>query len=238
MKCAILGDIHGYWIDTNLTIANALREHPDITHIIQVGDFGYGWSHIKPMAFDRRYLEDSEIKRLENEIELLYIDGNHENFDRLEQDQGAWQPFWRHVPRGRVLDIGGYRCLFQGGATSADKHQRTPHISWWPQENIEYGQIQRALNEIDQPIHAIFSHDHPASFPYSKDRYDNDIIGGKDKMLLDKLFDYFKPEFWFFGHHHYKEHNRTKGTEWFCCPVIESQQYVIWTGTSAFGSWE
>lgn len=41
MKFLILGDVHGQFGDANIVIAKAIREHSDITHVVQVGDLGY-----------------------------------------------------------------------------------------------------------------------------------------------------------------------------------------------------
>lgn len=235
MKFLILGDVHGEWTDLNITIARAIREHPDITHIVQVGDFGYGWSGIKPFKASRSFFIDEEMA-IYNAATKLWLDGNHENFDRLDNDNGAWQPGWQHMRRGTVLEIEGKRIMFFGGASSIDKADRVPHISWWPQESITYGEVRRAM-EDDGPIDAIFSHEHPTSVPYSDDRHKGDIFGKGDKDMLEALKQHYKPEFWFFGHHHAGDSGTVNGTQWVCCPIIEARTYTIWDGYTIRRSW-
>jgi hypothetical protein len=238
MKCLILGDVHGYWEDMNVTISKAIRNHPDITHIIQVGDFGYGWTAYggKPFKASRAFFSDEEMA-IYRQATKLWLDGNHENFDMLDTDGGAWQPEWTHMPRGSLLDIDGYRAMFFGGATSIDKPRRIEGVSWWSQESITYAQVSKTLESVDGPIDAIFSHEHPASVPYSDERYGAEAFGIGDKKLLEALRERFTPEWWFFGHHHNPDCGEVQGTKWFCCPIIESRWYTIWTGTSVFTYW-
>ncbi len=236
MKMLILGDVHAYWDDMNVTIASAIRTHPDITHIIQCGDFGYRMVE-KPFKASKGFLSDEEME-VYNNAEKLWIDGNHENFDRLEVDGGDWQPGWTYMPRGTVLEADGYRVMFFGGASSIDKAYRTPHISWWPQESITYGQVAWTLKSVDGPIDAIFSHEHPTAVPYSDKRYGDDPFGNGDKALLDELRKHYRPDFWFFGHHHHGDWGEVEGMQWFCCPIIETRWYTIWTGTTATTHWK
>jgi len=236
MKALILGDVHGYWDCMNVTIAHAIRTHPDITHIVQVGDFGYGFAD-KPFKASRGFLADEEMK-IYDAARKIWLDGNHENFDKLEQDGGAWQPEWEYAPRGSVIDFDGYRAMFFGGASSIDKAMREPHISWWPQESITYGQMATAIAADLGPIDAIFSHEHPRAIPYSDERYGDDPFGNGDKDLLDELRKHYRPKFWFFGHHHAPDRGILEGMEWFCCPIIERPRaYTLWTGDEAETYW-
>lgn len=239
MKFLILGDVHACWTDLNVTIARAIREHPDITHIVQVGDLGYGnWGGgEKPFKASRSYMSEEEMEVYQR-AEKLWLDGNHENFDQLEADGGSWMPDWTHMPRGSVLEVDGYRMMFFGGATSSDKHMRTEGQSWWRQENITYAQVMNTLEKVDGKLDAIFSHEHPSSVPYSESRYNSHIIGKTEKDSLQALKDKYLPDFWFFGHHHAPDRGEVDGTSWFCCPIIESRWYTIWTGTSVETQWD
>jgi predicted phosphodiesterase len=238
MKVLILGDVHGFWTEMNVTIAHAIGTHPDITHIVQVGDFGYGWTSIpgfKPFKASRGYFSDEELAIYEA-AEKLWLDGNHENHDKLDNDGGAWQPDWKHMPRGSVLEVDGYRMLFFGGGSSVDRSDRISHVSWWPQENITYGQVQACLESVDGPIDALFSHDHAECVPYSDSRYKSEDPPSKgNREMLQVLVDHFQPDYHFFGHHHAPDRGNVKGMEWVCCPIIEMPKaYTIWTGTSVF----
>ena len=236
MKFLILGDTHGYWHDLNVTIAKAIRQHPDITHIVQVGDFGYGFAD-KPFKASKGFFTDEEMA-VYDAAHKMWLDGNHENFDKLEVDGGAWQPGWTHMGRGSVLEVDGYRMMFFGGASSIDKHIRKEGQSWWHQEDITYGQVQQTLDTIEGPIDALFTHEHAGCIPYSDDRYKHDHAPSKgNRQMLDALVDRYKPDYCFFGHHHHAEKGNVGDMEWYCCPIIETCWYTIWTGYSAQTHW-
>lgn len=236
MKCLILGDVHGFWADMNITINRALLAHPDITHIIQVGDFGYGWGG-KPFKFSNSYFNHEQRALLEN-IECMWLDGNHENFDKLDNDGGILQPGWKHMPRGSVVEIDGYRLMFFGGASSIDRANRTEGVSWWRQENITYSQVCKALEEANGPIDALFSHEHALCVPYSDNKYKTEDMPSKsNRQLLQGLVDGLKPKFHFFGHHHAGDCGNVGDMQWVCCPIIEDRTYTIWNGYSIDCSW-
>lgn len=248
MKCLILGDVHGMWEDLGVTIAKAIRKYPDITHVIQMGDFGYGWPGGKPFKFSKAYfapikrdlnLSRQEARAFIDNIKFMWLDGNHENHDQLDADNGAWQPDWTYMPRGSVLEIDGYRLMFFGGASSIDKNQRIEGKSWWNQENIKYGQVARTLEKELGPVHALFTHDHASSIPYSEKRYGVDDIacGKSDRQLLQVLIDTYKPKFHFFGHHHFPEEGTIGDMKWICTPIIEMRTYTIWDGKEVICEW-
>lgn len=243
MKFLILGDVHACWEDLNITLAKAIGKHPDITHVIQVGDFGYGhWPHNhKPFKASKGFLNTESLAVYER-AEKMWLDGNHENFTTLEKDGGAWQPGWKYMPRGSTLEVvredgRTVRAMFFGGATSVDKDRRKEGVTWWPQENITYSQIQDTLDTVEGWIDVIFSHEHPSSVPYSEERYENDIHGTCEKQGLQALKDRYNPDWWFFGHHHVPQSGIVKNTRWYCCPIIESHWYTIWDGERVYTHW-
>jgi len=241
MKFLILGDVHGYWTAMNVTIAKAIRQHPDITHIVQVGDLGYGWPRSEPFKASRAYFDD-EAMAIYNAAEKLWIDGNHENHDRIDGERGygvyvqrpeKWMPDWTYMPRGSVLEVDGYRVMFFGGAASVDKHTRIEGVSWWPQENITYSQVAETLEKENGKIDALFSHEHAARIPYSDEHHKSEhAISKGNRAMLDVIVETYQPEFCFFGHHHYGDCGIVDGMEWYCCPIIERHTYTIWTGVT------
>lgn len=223
MKLAIFGDVHCEFGELNRQIGVALKEHPDITHIIQVGDFGDGWPGKE--RFKYKFMRP-----------LYWLPGNHENWDLLEADYTHPDLYVNYMPPGSVLEIENCRILFFGGATSIDKQRRTPHVSWWSQESISYGEIQRTLDTVKPPVDIIFSHEHPASFPYSERRYSKESqnVGKSDRAALDVLLKHYNPKFWFFGHHHIFDTGETNGTKWYCCPNVDGieKKCLIFDGES------
>ena len=240
MKVLILGDTHGEWAALNFLVGKALNEHPDISHIIQVGDFGYAWPGTKPFKFSRSYFADEQLDYLAS-IPKWWLDGNHENYNKLLQDSGASQPGWEWMPRGKVMEVDGYRMMFFGGATSHDKASRIEGHSWWPEESISYAQVMNSLGADHSRIDAIFSHEHPTSIPYSDNRYSKENITGKsDKDALQALREKYDPKFWFFGHHHRGDSKMEGDMLWTCCPIVDDGKppcYTIWTGETVDRYW-
>lgn len=228
MKTLILGDTHGCWGELNIVIVRALRQHPDIERMVQVGDFGYAWPGTKPFRFLKTFMDPSCIAKAEA-IPFDWLDGNHENHNQLDADGGAWQPGMTYRPRGSISEFGDKRAMFFGGASSIDKAHRVQDKSWWPQESITYAQVMRAL-EAEGPIDMIISHEFPVAFPYGSYKKE---FGRSDKQALDALREKFKPKWWFFGHHHNFQEGETEGTKWMCAPCIEHYQAILFDGEDA-----
>ena len=153
----IAGDTHGDWI-SRLNI-NAFPEQKEMTkddYVIIAGDFGI-WSDTKQERYNLDWLEDKPFT-------TLFIDGNHENFDRLyAMPVSEWhggkvhfiRPSVIHLMRGQIFNIEDKTFWTFGGASSHDirdgileiddprlrkwrydyeKQYRVNHISWWKEE--------------------------------------------------------------------------------------------------------
>ncbi len=122
----ITGDTHGQFERRFST--GAFPEQKDMTkddYVIICGDFGGIW--------DRTGESDSEKYWLDwfNDCSytLLFIDGNHENFDRIESyPEKEWhggriheiRPYVYHLMRGQVFEIDRKKIFTFGGAASHD----------------------------------------------------------------------------------------------------------------------
>lgn len=89
--------------------------------MIVCGDFGY-WDDSGEQKYWRKWLTEKSFT-------LLWVDGNHENYDMLKAilpvswNGGKVQyitPSIIHLMRGQVYDIGGVRFFTFGGAASHD----------------------------------------------------------------------------------------------------------------------
>ena len=128
----LCGDTHGIneiGKITNKAFAGGLSADD---FVIVLGDFGLFWSE--------RIDEFMARKNIERYFPatLLFIDGNHENFDMLDQlprerkfggtvGVGGENIFW--LRRGEIYEIAGRRFLCFGGALSVDKAHRIPGLS-------------------------------------------------------------------------------------------------------------
>lgn len=173
----ILGDMGLFW----------RKDKSDSTHIINVYEENY-------------------------QCNLWFIDGNHENFDQLEElnrldERGLYivSPHIRYIPRGKVLDLNGKKALCIGGADSVDKHLRTKHLSWWPQEQITQANIDTiAADYYDY----VFSHTCPYDIFTENEVFlcnldiDQDTIDHTSEYKLQELADKISFKHWYFAHFH------------------------------------
>ena len=153
----ITGDTHGDWMSRLNT--NAFPEQKSMTkqdYVIICGDFGI-WNDTKKEKYNLDWLEDRSFT-------TLFVDGNHENFDRLySMSVAKWRggkvhfirPSVIHLMRGQIFHIEGRAFWTFGGAGSHDiqdgilekddprikkwKHDyekmfRVNHVSWWRDE--------------------------------------------------------------------------------------------------------
>lgn len=115
-KIGITGDIHG---DLNLIrIKKAIKEKYD--YLIVTGDFGYIWDNSK--------VEIDTLNKIEEmPITILFVSGNHENFNLLNEYpikdwNGGKVQFIRkniiHLLRGQVFTINDKKIFTFGGAKS------------------------------------------------------------------------------------------------------------------------
>ena len=196
-------------------------------YVIVCGDFGVLWDY----KAQGQYLDKKE-KRIYKQIEklpctLLFVDGNHENFDRLNtlpvvQKFGAEVGEYvkdkcYHLRRGEIYNIAGKNALVCGGALSIDKEYRlfnesyTRKRSWWAGEDIKEWQIQKGCENIAKfngNIDLVITHTCPQSF-FSPMRNFIDIEhkihdenSAKLEKLLNALIEKKQSPQWFFGHWH------------------------------------
>lgn len=154
------GDTHGNFSSLSQRILGIPSRQTST--LIICGDFGFIWNGSQG--------EQEMLDRLNAYgIQLLFVDGNHENFQLLEQfSQEQWcggmthriRSNIRHLMRGQVFEIAHKKVFTFGGGVSADKRNRVPMVSWWPQENPSTRDYQRAETVLSQheQIDYIVSH--------------------------------------------------------------------------------
>ena len=116
------GDTHGNFMRFSLEYFPEQEAMTKDDYVIICGDFGGIWEGDRK---DRKLLD-----RLEKlPFTLLFVCGNHENFDRLaEYPVEEWhggkvrkiRPHVLHLMRGQVFEIEGYTFFTMGGASSHD----------------------------------------------------------------------------------------------------------------------
>lgn len=219
MKTVVAGDWHGNTVATRRAMHFAQKF--GASEVFQVGDFGFGWRQV---ASGDAMIDACSRAASAYEVDLFWLDGNHENFDKLEEIGafGAQEPVELaprvfYVPRGCVIERDGKRALVIGGAYSVDKKYRTPHKSWWPQEEITHADLERCYEagEVD----VVFSHDapHPAFVAALTLAADGDLAeadhlvwkndlafpgAAPNRMALQSVLESANPRLWVHGHYH------------------------------------
>lgn len=203
----ITGDTHGMQdiIKIKQAYENNILSERD--YIIIAGDFGGIWD--KATLF----LNLSFYARLK--CTILFVDGNHENFDELNNFPiETWKggKVHRismnliHLIRGEVYDIEGKSILTIGGAESTDKMYRIPHISWWEEESISMEDIESALRNLQSRNYKV---DYIVTHTCAAEHINKCMIARRpdhysqnsEKLLntINQICNYKK---WFFGHWH------------------------------------
>ena len=166
----ITGDLHGEIDVGKLTKRGihkkALSRLTKDDYLIICGDFGFIWDG---SASDRWWLKWLDSKP----FTTLFIDGNHENFDLLDEyPVTQWHggnvqqimPSVYHLMRGQVFELQGMRFFTMGGAASHDVECRTEGKSWWRREMPsieEYKTAWENLEAHDWEVDYVISHSMP-----------------------------------------------------------------------------
>lgn len=122
----VTGDTHRHWVE-RLSFQNFPEsrefdfEDRDKIFVLVLGDFGI-WNDDRQEEYSLKWLGDRPFT-------TLFIDGNHENFTRLNQyPMEEWHggkvhrigPSVLHLMRGQVFEIGGRKIFTFGGARCHD----------------------------------------------------------------------------------------------------------------------
>jgi len=214
----ITGDTHSDFGDLKFRIKHHKLTEEDT--LIICGDFGFVWATTP----DGIKYEKSTIKHLDElPPTILFIDGNHENFDRLEKypeidmyggKVGQIGEYVFHLKRGYVFTIEDITFFTMGGGVSIDKAYRKEFISWWSQEQPSAEEHIRglaSLEKVNYQVDCILTHSAPdqardyvesalaktGSYGFQKlESQKNE--GTYHTMIHDKVE--FKQ--WYFGHYH------------------------------------
>ncbi len=185
--------------------------HPELTkkdYMIVAGDFG-GVLEAKTLEKDLRPYEELPFT-------VLFVDGNHENFDLLNAyPVEIWKggkvhsikPTVIHLMRGQVFEIEGKTFFTFGGATSADRYLRIEGLDWWPQELPTYEELDEGianLKRYNNTVDYIVTHscdERALWYPPLRGRGVKMETFPENRML--SLFeDTVQYGHWYFGHYH------------------------------------
>lgn len=205
----ITGDTHGYydfWKLRRFADSNPQLNKND--YMLIAGDFGGLW--------DPDEVEESLAPYEELPFTVLFIDGNHENFDLLgsfpvEEWHGGKvhiiRPDIIHLMRGQVFDILGKTYFTFGGATSIDKWARKEGTSWWKEELPSDDDMREAklnLTKVNYKVDYIITHacDERALYYPPLKTPARMFKAFPENDMLSYFEEAVEYKHWYFGHYH------------------------------------
>ena len=201
----ITGDTHGNF-DRILKWSDTAKPNKDKDFLFILGDFGYIWDN-KRTPFEKDHLDFISCLP----FTTLFIDGNHENHERLNsmrvvnfsggKAHKVYDSIY-HLMRGQVYEIAGKRIFTFGGASSIDKHLRTEGVSWWKEEEFNYCEANTAyenLNKIGWEVDYVLTHSAPFSI---RDKLFESNKPSSTERMLEAMLRNIKFKRWYFGHYH------------------------------------
>ena len=166
-KVLLVGDVHGQI--RQLSRALDLAVDNDVKVVVQLGDFG-----IWPGNSGAWFLRDVNSVLDKLDITLLFVEGNHEDFDQIaampvdpETGLQSWGAHLFRMPRGYRTVWQGLNIAALGGAHSVDRQWRledAPDLHWEAEHVTE--EEATAFSESG-PADIIFMHDSPDGAPNS-----------------------------------------------------------------------
>ena len=201
----IVGDVHGRtktyqkWLYHNLD--------PE-SRSIQIGDMGLGFAGVGLPAPGQPPLSENH----------KFFRGNHDSPEKC---------------RAHKNYLGDYGYLEQdslfwvAGAWSIDRAYRIEGVSWWPDEELSYAELEKAIDlYVEKKPRFVLSHEAPAKAanvllanlmgPYFL--AEGECANSRTAQALEAMLILHQPEKWVFGHYHVDKKFHVPGfdTEFIC----------------------
>ncbi len=164
---------------------------------IQVGDFGFKKQH------------EWHLKNIDNTKHKINF-GNHDDPTYLDKPHSLGN--WSYSDG--IMTV--------RGAWSIDKAFRTENIDWWANEELNYEEMQAAIDAyIKNKPRVMITHDAPHDARV-------ELFGCHEKSItsngLQAMFEAHQPELFIFGHWHDSRNEVINGTRFICLAELETFQ--------------
>lgn len=203
-----IGDVHGDW-DTVAFIAKQARDQN--ATLIQVGDFGVGFTKSQGINKEKRKLKLLRDRLKLYKCKLLVIRGNHDDPSYFPSNIDDVIEF---LPSECTRVVNNKKHIFIGGAISVDRCLRKQDVSWWVDEPINYKALKKF--KIAKDVDVIVTHSAPlqSPAPSNKDVLENWFrrdpnlkkeLSFERKALTNFCSDIIclkRPVTWIYGHFH------------------------------------
>ncbi len=204
----ITGDTHGTIDYNKIKIINNANILSKDDYLIIAGDFGG--------LFFEKELEKQLSYYTKLPFMVLFVDGNHENFDLINSYPVS---IWNggkvhiikdniiHLMRGQIFTIEGKTIFTFGGGTSIDKMFRKEHVSWWKEEIPSEEEVEEGINNLKKYNNNV---DYVITHSIDSNTLNDPRLffeGRKcevfeDNLILDKFENIIEYKHWYFGHYH------------------------------------
>ena len=202
----ITGDTHIPMDITKLSTKRFPQQKEMTEHdfLIICGDFGGVWCGDNEELYWRKWLEEKNFT-------TLFVDGNHENFDLLNEFPVS--SFFGgkahkisdkifHLMRGEIYEIEGKKIFTFGGAASHDRDFRTEGKNWWNKELPSEEEMNAGIQNLEKArwdVNFVITHCAPTNIQKKiAPDYEENILTDFLQSVKEKL----SYEKWFFGHYH------------------------------------
>ena len=194
-----IGDVHGLMDKYQRLLLKFMEP------TIQIGDMGVGFR--KNGAWITTDFLDSKDR---------WFHGNHDDPSMCEKEKG-------YLGRFGVTPEG---VFFVSGAFSVDAFYRKAGIDWWPNEQLNYGEMEEALDlyKATKPD-IVATHDCPRSmyqFMLNKiGKPQGPLYENSTSHALEAMFNFHQPKVWVFGHWHTSIDQQIGDTRFICLNELE-----------------
>lgn len=210
----VTGDLH-IPIDVSKLNTKHFPEQKELTKedfVVITGDFGGIWD-LRPSDAEKYWLNWLDKKN----FTTLFVDGNHENFERLNQfpvedfhggkAQKISDSVW-HLMRGEVYQLEEMSVFALGGASSHDKAYRKEGISWWAEELPSVEELEYATQNLEKhgnKVDLIITHcapTHMQNLLIQNRSGDYQPKGDRLTQYFEWVYENIQYKKWLFGHYH------------------------------------